>query len=316
MLFLASLILLGAASASASTLFIAEHSGKVTSVQLKYDINATKYNFENATPYDGCGANPSWLTVDSGRGVLYCLDEAIRDGTTGGPTSYSIKKDGSLVKVQSATGLKGSVSAAVVGEPTEQQALIVANFVGGSISTFLLKCNGDFSTTPQQTIPLNGSEPADQQKSSHPHQALVDPTGQYVLVPDFGMDQVHVFSWDQTSHNLAALAPLQVKPPGSGPRHGVFWNPSGVACDTCPTYLFLVSETTSRVTSYRVTYLPDGKGLTFNMVDASPTTDYFALPPVISTAAGVTSTRPGVNYPAEVVISVSSTPPNPRHPSK
>lgn len=65
-----------------------------------------------------------------------------------------------------------------------------------------------------------------------------------------------------------------------------------MACENCTTFLYVVTELGNTVTSYAVTYLPDGKGLDFEQVYRSTT--YGNLP------------LPAGNAPAEVHVSVST----------
>jgi 6-phosphogluconolactonase (cycloisomerase 2 family) len=298
MLFQASLLLLGATSALASTLFISDYAGNVTAVQLTSDL-ANGYQLKMiGQKYHQCGVNPTWLTIDSGREILYCLDEGFI--TPGGLASFAIKRDGQLELIQqdnSVSVFNGSVSSVIVGEPTEQQALVVANYAGGSVSAISLDGNGKFDLEKAQTIRFDNSlhGPNElRQSSSHPHQAIVDPTGKYVLVPDLGLDLVHVFSWNATAHSLTQLTPLK-SPEACGPRHAVFWNPAdplGAACDTCPTFFYLVCELSQLVVSYQLTYLP-GSGLNFTKIERMLTTGPYYEEKPYST-------------PAEIVVSVSS----------
>jgi len=128
------------------------------------------------------------------------------------------------------------------------------------------------------------------QEAPHEHEAITDPTGQYILVPDLGADLVRVFSFDKITLKLTALNPLKAAP-GSGPRHAAFWNPYSTACPTCTTYFYLVSELASTVTGYAVTYLPNGGGLNFTEVYRSTTYGLLNLPEG--------------NAPAEIHVSVS-----------
>ena len=87
------------------------------------------------------------------------------------------------------------------------------------------------------------------QSASHPHEALTDPTGSYVIIPDLGADLVRIFSINHRTSNLTALTPFRA-PPGSGPRHGAFLKSK----DSGETFFFLLSELGNAVTSYKVTY--------------------------------------------------------------
>ena len=89
-----------------------------------------------------------------------------------------------------------------------------------------------------------GANP-DRQEAPHPHEAIVDPTGKFVLVPDLGADIVRIFSIDGEGVN--AVEPLTVAA-GSGPRHATF----AVHGET--TYLYLITELSNNIFGYKVTY--------------------------------------------------------------
>ena len=92
------------------------------------------------------------------------------------------------------------------------------------------------------------------QDAPHPHEALMDPTNSYIVVPDLGADLVRVFSINSTTSMIIPTTSFSA-PPGSGPRHGAFTTHGS------DTYFFLVSELANTVASYKVTYCNDG--LTF-----------------------------------------------------
>ena len=91
-----------------------------------------------------------------------------------------------------------------------------------------------------------GADPS-RQDSPHPHQAILDPTGSFIAVPDLGADLVRIFKIDATTSLITESTPLTV-PAGAGPRHGAFVKAG------YNTYFFLVSELDNIVRSYKVTY--------------------------------------------------------------
>lgn len=130
------------------------------------------------------------------------------------------------------------------------------------------------------------------QAAPHPHQAVIDPTGRYIVTPDLGADLIRVFQISNSSNDLLEREPLKVKP-GSGPRHAVFWThtahtasnhvqrhqgPNGVSRHI---YLYVITELANTLTGYRVDY-PDNGGLTFTEVS---TTTTFGNSPVPDGAA-------------------------------
>lgn len=100
--------------------------------------------------------------------------------------------------------------------------------------------------TAFQTIKLtqNGKGPNPRQDVPHPHAAFTDPTGNYLLVPDLGADQVRVFSFDKSSGFLTACPSYSARP-GSGPRHGVFFRNQ---------FLYVANELANTVDAVKVTY--------------------------------------------------------------
>jgi 6-phosphogluconolactonase (cycloisomerase 2 family) len=150
--------------------------------------------------------------------------------------------------------------------------------------------------TLNQNLPYTLSKPgpdASRQDAPHEHEAILDPTGQYILVNDLGADLVRIYSFDKKTLALKALEPLKAAP-GSGPRHAAFWNPSSVSCeDGCTTYFYLVAELASTVTGYELEYLPNGGGLKFTEVYKSST-------------YGPSLKQPSTNAPAEIHISTDN----------
>lgn len=90
----------------------------------------------------------------------------------------------------------------------------------------------------------------DRQEAPHPHETFLDPTGKFIVVPDLGADKVYVYAVNSNSLKVKALPPIVVKG-GSGPRHVDFAARDG------KTFMYLVTELTSSIIGYEVTY-PSG----------------------------------------------------------
>lgn len=172
---------------------------------------------------------------------------------------------------------------------------------GSAVSDWALDTNGTGSFTFNQDLLFNLSHPgpnAARQDAPHEHEAILDPTGQYVLVPDLGADLVRVFCIDSDTGLLTAETPLSVSP-GSGPRHAAFWNPAGVSCENCTSYLYVVTELANTVTGYAVSY-PAAGGMAFEKVYESSVYGQLNLP--------------SGNAAAEIAVSVSVSPHIPHSP--
>lgn len=253
------------AAASAARLFVSDYSGHVTTLSLS-EKNGN-YSLESIHSTKECAPNPSWLTIDPNRGLLFCLNEGLTS-PNGSLSSFVINADGSLTHVQNTTTPSGPVSGIIYGEPAGQRAIALAHYSGSALSSWRL--TGANFTENQEifyTLPKPGPDAA-RQDAPHEHEAITDPTGQYVLVPDLGADLVRVFSWDAETLKLKTLDPLKANP-GSGPRHAAFWNPSGLPGST--TYMYLVGELSGTVTGYAVDYKANNAGLTFTEINNQST---------------------------------------------
>ncbi|KAK5087809.1 hypothetical protein LTR05_002024 [Lithohypha guttulata] len=266
-----------AAAASASRLFVSSYAGNVTSLALTEKDGA--YSLTPTYNATECGTSPSWLTLDATNGLLFCVNEGMAT-SNGSLSSFRVNQDGSLSHVQNLTTLAGPVHATLYGNPSGRRGIVLAHY-GSAISTYTLKAAGpgdagvDFSSS--QTFTASPGPVADRQNAPHPHQAILDPTGKYMLVPDLGTDQIRVFSYN--SDNLA-LNPLDslVTDPGAGPRHAAFWTPNGVSCENCTTFLYVVNEISGTVASYKVSYRENNAGLRFELKDTQNALGHLVSP--------------------------------------
>jgi len=282
-----TLLLGGVSLSSATSLFVASYAGTVTTLSLTE--TAGNYSLDQTFVSTDCAPNPSWLTLDASRGLLFCLNEGL-ETVNGSLSSFKVNTDGSLVHIQNTTTISGPVSGIIYGAPAGGRAIALAHYSGSAVSSWHLNGGGNFSFNQNLVFTLNETGPiADRQEAPHEHEAIVDPTGRYVLVPDLGADLVRVFSYDN-SLRLQELEPLKVQA-GDGPRHAAFYNPYGVVCEGCTTFLYVVNELASTVKGYAVTYKANGGGLGFEEIYQSSSYGY------LSTPEG--------NAPSEIQVSVS-----------
>lgn len=98
------------------------------------------------------------------------------------------------------------------------------------------------------TLSEPGPNP-ERQDAPHPHQAILDPTGRFILLPDLGADLIRIYATSSAEGGLALdeREPLAVAP-GSGPRHVAFAVKGG------RTFMYLVTELANTIVGYSVTY--------------------------------------------------------------
>lgn len=251
-----------AGSASAIRLYASSYSapgendGMVS--QLFYQGNSLQLVSQGAV----CGNQPTWLDTTQGGDKMYCVDEGWNNPNASLNT-LQIAADGSFKNIAQLPTIKGPVSSQFYNGGA---AVALAHYGDSAISTFTI--SKDRTTfTPLQNftffgVPL-GPRP-EQKDGSHPHQAVLDPTGRFMIFPDLGADVVRVYSIDAKTHLLKAQDSILAKP-AYGPRHAVFWTPKTPAYGQRPTtYLFVIHELANRITTYRVDYR--GAGICFTEI--------------------------------------------------
>ncbi|KAF2105117.1 3-carboxymuconate cyclase-like protein-like protein [Rhizodiscina lignyota] len=239
-----------------TNLYVSSYVGTVTTLSL----SGTNLDITSSVP---CAQNASWLTFDSQDRILYCLDEGlvVPNGTV---HSYSVAKDGKLTPIEEKTTISGPVNGVLYDKHDGKQGYALAHYTGSAVSVWSVDEKGSLDNVQDIffTLPHPGPNPS-RQDAPHEHEAILDPTKKYILVPDLGADLVRVFCYDPETFKLTAHEPLHAKA-GSGPRHAAFWVNKG------KTYMYLVAELGVTVTAYEVTYVKEG-GLSFKEIEVSNT---------------------------------------------
>ncbi|KAI1815796.1 Lactonase, 7-bladed beta-propeller-domain-containing protein [Poronia punctata] len=238
--------LLLAGSTAATRLYATSYAGTVTTLDLVKAGAGSRLDIVDSTT--ACGPFPSWLHLDYSKSFIYCLDEAW-GGEAGAVTSLYAHRNGSLTPISSAEVVVGPVSIAEFG--LGGSGLAIAAYAGAGLNVVRSSPRGELKVVQTETFTLDhpGTIP-DRQEAPHPHQALLDPTGKFVLVPDLGADLVRVYQADTRTLRLTPVKPLAVAP-GAGPRHGVFKKVLN------KTYYYLVTELANTIIGYEVKYQRD-----------------------------------------------------------
>ncbi|KAI0904761.1 Lactonase, 7-bladed beta-propeller-domain-containing protein [Ustulina deusta] len=245
-------------STSATLLYVTSYAGTVTTLNL---VEGATTKLETVASTTACGANPSWLALDYSKSFVYCLNEAWGQ-PTGAITSFYTHANGSLVPLATADLIAGPVNIAEFG--VGGHGLAIASYAGSGVNVVSLAPEGGVELVQNATYTLEQPGPnAERQDVPHPHQAILDPTARFVLVPDLGADLVRVYQADAGNLELTPIAPLKVAP-GAGPRHGAF----KTAFNT--TYFYVATELANTIIGYEVLY-NDDKTLSFTELFTIPT---------------------------------------------
>ena len=162
--------------------------------------------------------NPSYLTLSHDQRFLYSV-HADEDYVT----AFALDPAAGQAKLlnRAATGGKNGVRQAV--DPSGK-FLVMANYASGSVAVMPIAPDGSLKDQHQLVqLPGDPGPHRVEQMSSHPHDIVFDPAGNFVLVPDKGLDRVFVFRFDSATGRLTPTEQGSVKSrPGAGSRHLAF----------------------------------------------------------------------------------------------
>ncbi|CUS12916.1 unnamed protein product [Tuber aestivum] len=235
--------LLMATTASAGrTLFVGSGKGTIKSYEFDETANAQGLMKELASTAESSPA-ATWQTIFGD--LLYSVSETSVpvDGVV---TAYQIGPDKKLIKKGSAKGTPSPVS---LGVGKGGKLVISASYAGGGVDTFAADGSGGLTHSQKFAYTLDKPGPVpDRQEGAHPHQAIMDPTGEYVIVPDLGADRVRVYCAN-SSTTINELESIKT-PDGFGPRHAIFYpvgNPKA-------THMFVVGELANEIMTFKISY--------------------------------------------------------------
>jgi len=184
--------------------------------------------------------NPTWLAVNPAQTRLYAVSE-IDDyqGTRAGAVvSYAIDGESRLITRLNAVSSAGTSPAYVSVHPSGK-FVFVANYGGGSVAVLPVGADGALgqATDVRPSVGARhraravddppGQFAVSDHDSPHMHMVATDPSGQFVIANDAGLDLTLVWRFDaQAGRLLPADMPVVAAPSGSAPRHFAF-HPNG-----------------------------------------------------------------------------------------
>jgi len=187
--------------------------------------------------------SPGWLAFDPSKQFLYSANEgAATRNASGSVTAYKVDAEsGDLILLNSASS-EGAGSAHMSVDPSGKW-ILVANYGGGNVAVLPIKGDGsigaatDVQSTAAACTPRCSTGPLQAAKgpkgsfaisghdAPHAHMFQTDPSGNFAIANDVGIDRTIVWRFDRTNGKL--LEPkLFASSPGAGPRHFVF-HPNG-----------------------------------------------------------------------------------------
>lgn len=172
--------------------------------------------------------NASFLAIAPNGQHLYAVNETDRfEGKPGGAVSaFQIDRATGRLTALNQVSARGSGPCHLAVDPSGK-CLVVANYGSGTVASFPVRSDGTLGETASFfQHEGNGANPR-RQEGPHAHGATFDAAGEFVFVPDLGLDKIVAYRVDAAKAILARHDPPWVSlPAGSGPRHFIF-HPTG-----------------------------------------------------------------------------------------
>ena len=223
-------------------LFVGTYTNQGSKGIYVYEFNAATGEAKWISNTDSV-SNPSYLVVDSFGNFVYAVNE--NGGKVPGEVSafYFDKKRGKLRFVNKQQ--TGGDHPCYIALTKNGKQVIVGNYTGGNFSVFPVHVDGSLKRRSQLIQHVGSGSNKQRQEKAHVHATVLSPNGDYLFVPDLGMDKVMIYPFnasrytpvDTTKKSFAA------SDAGSGPRHFAF-HPNGQ-------YAYLMEELTGTVAAYQ-----------------------------------------------------------------
>jgi 6-phosphogluconolactonase len=175
---------------------------------------------------------------------MYAVNEVgdFKGSKAGSVTSFTVDAASGALTALGVESTGGAAPCHVQCDRTGR-FVAVANYSGGNFAIFPVGSDGRLGAS---TALLGGSGSGPnkaRQEGPHAHQVVFDPTNQYLLEADLGLDQILIYRFDQAAGRLTPNDPPSARlTPGSGPRHLTF-HPNG-------RFVFAINELSSTITSF------------------------------------------------------------------
>jgi 6-phosphogluconolactonase (cycloisomerase 2 family) len=183
--------------------------------------------------------NPSFLALDRAQRFLYAVHADLDE-----VSAYAIDKQTGHITALNRQSCGGKNPVHLALDPTGRW-IVTANYTAGSVGVVPIEKDGTLGPRAD-LVTLKGEPGPDRvrQAGSHPHDAVFDPSGRFLAVPDLGLDRIFVFRLDAASGKLAPNDPPFVATrKRAGPRH--------IAFHPKLAFAYVVNELDSTVVTYR-----------------------------------------------------------------
>jgi 6-phosphogluconolactonase len=188
--------------------------------------------------------DPSFVAVHPGGKYLYAVNEVgdFNGMKSGAISSFAIDRKSGTLKLLNQVSTHGA-GPCFVSLDKSGRFVLVANYDGGSVATFIIQDDGSLSLAKGFVQHSGSGADKERQEGPHAHWIGVSPDNRFALVADLGLDDVMVYKLDDVRGGLTPNNPPYAElKPGSGPRHVAF-HPNGK-------FVYVLTEMGSSVTAF------------------------------------------------------------------
>ena len=188
--------------------------------------------------------NPSFLAVHPNRRFVYAVNEVgdYKGKKSGAVSAFSIDRTTGKLTLLNQVGSGGADPCYITVDNTGKYVL-VANYTGGSISTFPILADGQLGEASAFVQHSGHGTDPKRQEGPHAHSIDLSPDNRFAIVDDLGLDETLVYKFDSEKGTLTLNDPAFAKAdPGAGPRHFAF-SPNGK-------FGYVINEMQSAVTVF------------------------------------------------------------------
>lgn len=213
--------------------------------------------------------DPAHFTLSADGQHLYMCNT----GTPGGVSAFSVDRKSGALTFRNYIESQGRGPSYVSVDATGRFVLD-ANYGGGYVEVLSLQKDGSLGAQVSFVQHAGSSVHPQRQNKPYAHWLRTDPSNQYALAADLGMDQIVVYRFDAATGSLTPNNPPAAKvAPGSGPRH-LAYHPNG-------RWIYAVQELANEVFAFN---WDAGKGVLTQFQAVKTLADTFKDP---STAAEI-----------------------------
>jgi 6-phosphogluconolactonase len=175
---------------------------------------------------------PSFLALHPNGRLLYAVSEM--GDHSGGLSAYALDPATGGLTFLNRQSSHGAASCHLSVDSTGR-FVFAASYSSGNIVVLPLEADGRLKPASQVVEHVAPGETPEKHNTARAHMIVQDPSHNYVLVPDLGLDQLKVYRFDAATGQLTPNDPPYVGvKKGAGPRH-IDFHPSG-------RYAYLINE--------------------------------------------------------------------------